>query len=209
MSEREKKLVMLFGLAAFVLLNVFAIKTFKDYKKKLSGRLADAESKVQVATAYSTKYDTVVDEMDWLTDNLPDPKVGQSVQSQLEQYASGQAAAAQLEVKRKKILENDQTGTRFHRARVEYEVTGTEASLYRWLSKLQIPNKFSAVTSLRLSPNTADDTKIDCKVTAEQWYRPLSGDAAETPEPTAPDAGPTPSPLPPGLPGNPESAAQQ
>ena len=200
MSEREKKLVLLFGLVAFALLNVFAIKTFKDYKKKIAARLADAEAKVEVAGAYNTKYDTVADQMDWLTDNLPEPKMGPSVRSQLEQYATNQAKAASLEVKRTRMLDEDTTGSRFHRARVEYEVTGTEASLYRWLSKLYMPEKFSAITHLRLSPNTADDTKIDCKVTAEQWYLPLTGEAADASEP---EAGGEPPAMPPGLPGNP------
>lgn len=188
MSEREKKLVLLFGLAAFVLLNVFAIKTFKDYKRKIGAKLADAETRVQTAEAYSTKLGSVSEEMDWLADNLPEPKMGQSVGSQLEQFASSQAASSQLEVKRKRILDPEITGAHFHRARVEYEVTGTEASLYRWLSKLYVPTKLSAVTSLRLAPNAADDTKIDCKVTAEQWYRPQTEGDAESGEEALPEA---------------------
>ncbi|QJE98253.1 hypothetical protein [Luteolibacter luteus] len=173
MSDREKKLVLLFGLAAFVLLNVFGISWYKKYKLELSKKVSKAESSVQVAEAYQNSYAGVEEEMIWLGDHFPEPKAGQTVQAELQQFASSEASKNTLTVKRPKILPNDETpGAKFHRARVEFNVTGTEASLYRWLDKLQAPDSLRAITGMRLSPDTKDDTLIECTVTVEQWYVP-------------------------------------
>lgn len=197
MSDREKKLVFLFGFAAFVLLNVFGIKWFKDKKAALADRVAAAQEQVLLATTYQRKYDVVLSEMDWIDDKLPKPRAGQIVTAELQQYVEDQAKTHQLEIKRREIKASEETGQHFHRAKVLFNVTGREDSLYRWLDKLQMPEKFRAITFLRLSPDK-DDTLIDCTVEAEQWYVPQSGD--DSGEPEAPEAAPAPTPTPAPLP---------
>lgn len=196
MSDREKKLVLLFGLAAFVLLNAFGVSWFRKQKATLGSQLIAAEGEVQNAEAFSRKFDTVIEEMDWMVENAPAERAGQLVASELEQYASNQATTHQLTVKRRAILSNDESGTHFHRAKVEFNVNGMENSLYRWLGRLQMPDQFRAVTFLRLSPDTKDDTLIDCTVIVEQWYVPPSGDG-EADEVEAASPAPSPSPIPP------------
>ncbi|MCW1920928.1 hypothetical protein OKA05_00080 [Luteolibacter arcticus] len=198
MSDREKKLVMFFGLAAFVLVNFFAISWFQSQKEKIARQLTDAKGKVAVAQATADNYDTVVDEMNWLGDKSPAPKTGQLVATELETYASNQATTHQLEIKRRAIKPNDETGVYFNRAKVEFNVTGREDSLYRWLDRLQMPDQFKAVTSMRLSPDAKDDTKIDATIEVEQWYIPLvEGTDTSMPEETpapGPEAAPAPAP---------------
>ncbi len=204
MSDREKKLVLLFGLAAFVLLNAFGIRVYRQQKTTLASQLIAAEGEVQNAEAFARKFDTVIEEMDWMDEHAPEPRAGQLVASELEQYASNQATTHQLTVKRRAILANEESGTRFHRARAEFNVTGMENALYRWLGRLQMPDQFRGITFLRLSPDAKDDTLIDCTVIVEQWYVPQSGDGEEetpvessTPAPTpAPAPAPTPAPTP-------------
>lgn len=206
MSDREKKLVLFFGLAAFLLVNFFGISWFQTQKEKVARQLAEAKGKVTLAQATADSYGTVIEEMDWLGEKSPSPKTGQLVATELEQYASNQASTHQLEIKRRAIKPNDEAGTHFHRAKVEFNVSGREDSLYRWLDRLQMPDQLKAVTSMRLSPDAKDDTKIDATIEVEQWYIPLAegADAAppvETPAPApegspAPEANPAPVPAP-------------
>ena len=196
MSDREKKLVMFFGLAAFLLVNFFAISWFQGQKDKIARKLVDAKGKVTLAQATADSYDTVVDEMDWLADKSPAAKTGQLVATELETYASNQATTHQLEIKRRAIKPNDETGKYFHRAKVEFNVSGRESSLYSWLDRLQMPDQFKAVTSMRLSPDAKDDTKIDAIVEVEQWYIPLVEDAEGAPPEEAPEPGPEAAPAP-------------
>jgi hypothetical protein len=175
MSDREKKLVLLFSLAIFVLLNFFAISWYRGYRATITKALGKAEASVGDAKVMDKDRETNQGEMDWLADHYPEPKAGQTVQTELEQFASNQATANTLEIKRRKILPSDEAG-RFHRAKVEFNVTGSEAALYRWLDRLQMPDQFRAITFMRLSPDAKDDTKIDCTVTVEQWYVPATGE---------------------------------
>lgn len=198
MSDREKKLVMFFGLAAFLLVNFFAISWFQGQKAKIARQLVDAKSKVSLAQATADSYGTVIEEMDWLADKSPAPKAGQLVATELETYASNQATTHQLEIKRRAIKPNDETGVHFHRAKVEFNVSGREDSLYRWLDRLQMPDQFKGITSMRLSPDAKDDTRIDATIEVEQWYIPLAEgeDAAAPVETPAPNPEPAPTPVP-------------
>lgn len=207
MSDREKKLVLLFGLAAFVLLNAFGVSWFRKYRDKLEIELREAQGEVEMADAASRKIDTVIEEMDWMADHAPKERNGQLVATELEQYGRNQAKTHQLDAK-PTFLPNDESGQHFHRAKVQFKVTGVENSLYRWLGRLQQPDQFRAVTFLRLSPDAKDDTLIDCTVIVEQWYVPESGEgdgeeaAVESPAPVrTPTLPPTlnppkPNPLP-------------
>ncbi len=201
MSDREKKLVLLFSLAIFVLLNFFAISWYRGYRAGVTKALGRAKQSVVDAGIMDKDRETNQGEMDWLADHYPEPKAGQTVQTELEQFASNQATANTLEIKRRKILPSDETG-RFHRAKVEFNVTGSEAALYRWLDRLQMPDQFRAITFMRLSPDAKDDTKIDCTVTAEQWYVPSTGEEDAGAEAKVEGAATTGSNNPPG-PANP------
>lgn len=215
MSDREKKLVLFFGLAAFLLVNFFGISWLQGQKQKLDRQLTEAKGKVSLAEVTNASYDTVIEEMDWLGGKSPAPRSGQLVATELEQYASNQASTNQLTVKRRAIKPNEESGVHFHRAKVEFNVTGREDGLYRWLSRLQMPDQFRAVTFMRLSPDAKDDTLIDATVEVEQWYVPLVEDASaplpsdETPAPVeeatppVPETAPPGGDLPPGVEGSP------
>jgi hypothetical protein len=177
MSDREKRLLYILGIAAFVLLNVFGFKFLVGLRRGYDLDLKDAQRGLDRAHEYEENARKVASEMEWLAKNEPKPRQGQTVQTELEQYASNQAQSAQLIVKTRKILPSDTSGSYYHAEQIEFTVTGTEASLYRWLHQLQQPEQFRSVVKLRLSPQREDDTKIDCVATISQWYVP--GDVNE------------------------------
>lgn len=179
MSDREKKLLLLLGLAAFAILNVFGISWFSKQDDKLESQRIEAEGSVQMAEAYSAKYETVAGEMEWLAKHRPQARAGQIVGTELEQYAFNQANTFELTVKRRAIKPVDEAGRHFHRAKVEFNVTGKEAALYSWLDRLQMPDQLRAITFLRLLPDAKDDTLIDCTVEVDQWFVPLSAAEAD------------------------------
>ncbi|MDB6079049.1 MAG: hypothetical protein JWO82_2796 [Akkermansiaceae bacterium] len=193
MSEREKKLIIFFGIALFIVVNFFGYKLFLDQKQKSAGDLRKAQNQLNEARNYQEKYGTVSEEMDWVESHLPKPKAGQTVQTELERFMDNQAASNQLTVKRRRILPLVE-GVNFNRAKVEFVVNGMEEGLYRWLDRLQTPEQLRAVTHLQLSPQRDDDTKIDCTVVVDQWYVPsVSGGSGETtPAPDSADDTPAP-----------------
>ena len=160
----------------FVLVNFFGYGALKTWKAKVERDTKVHEQTLEVARFAREQADSVQPEIDWLAENMPAEKEAELVPSQLEAYVTGRANSMNLVVTRPKILDNATDGVYFDRARFQISVTGREEDLYRWLAELQSPKDFRAVTTLRLSPNREDDTKIDAVVQVEQWFPPKATD---------------------------------
>jgi len=172
-------MLVVLGLIGFLLLNLFAY--YRVYRPKRNSVLRArtvAEQTLKSANDYLELKGQRADEIDWLAKHEPKPAAVQEVDSALQKFAQEEAIKASLTVKRQKPQTAERPeGATYHRARIEFEVTGTEAALYLWLDKLQSPPQFRAVTSLRLTPQRDDDTKVDCTVVIEQWFVPQPLDA--------------------------------
>lgn len=175
MSPREKNLLILFATAGFIILNLLAFNFYTKKKLQVRSQLADARSALERAEMIAENRDDVLDEIEWLASREPQPAAYQDVQSNLQQLIEREAQVAGLVIKpnSQKLLPTDQTaGNEFHRAKVQISVTGPEKALYSWFSRLNLPDQLRAATTIQLSPNRDDDTKIDCTTVIEQWFIP-------------------------------------
>ncbi len=170
MSPREKKLLIFFGIAGFIVLNFIGFNYFVATKQSVESKRAEARLALETAEMYRSGSAQVIDQMEWLAKHEPEPAAYQDVQTELQQLVEREARAAGLTIRSQRLLPIDTSGGYYHRAKIQINVTGTEEALYhRWLHRLNVPTALRAATYLRLSPNT-DDTKIDCLATIEQWF---------------------------------------
>ncbi|MEY4243921.1 MAG: hypothetical protein RLZZ245_1506 [Verrucomicrobiota bacterium] len=173
MSAREQKLLLVFSLAGFAIINFLLFDFATTKRVKVDAQRSNAAQQLATAEAYRASSAEVIDEMDWLAEHEPEPTANQDAQTGLQQLAEREAKSTGLTIKTQKPLPTDATeGRHYHRAKLQITVTGTEEQLYRWLDRLNDPEKFRSATQLRISPNTQDDTKIDCAATIEQWFIP-------------------------------------
>ncbi len=173
MSDREKKLLTFFAIAGFLIVNLLAFNFAKSKRADVERQRVQAELELAKAEEFIEKRDQITDEMEWLAENEPEPKAAQDVQTNLQQLAEREARSSGLTVKKQKPITTDSTeGLYYHRAKFEFVVTGTEEALYRWFDRINVPEQFRVASQIRLSPNTQDDTKIDCTATVEQWFIP-------------------------------------
>ncbi|MBB5352257.1 type II secretory pathway component PulM [Haloferula luteola] len=172
MNDREKKLLIGLGVALFGVANLGAFKYFETTQKKVVKQIQQHEQTLEIAQFAREQSNAVQGEIEWLEKNQKDPKEAELVPSELEKFVTGRAAAAGLTLTRPKILDNRTDGAFFERARFQISVSGKEEALYRWLTELQSPKDFRAITALRLSPNREDDTLIDAVVQVEEWFQP-------------------------------------
>jgi hypothetical protein len=174
MSTREKKLLIFFATAGFIMLNFLAFGYYKGKRLEFDRRLDQARQKLETAEMISASRDQVADEMDWLAQHEPQPAANQDVQTKLQQTCEREAKNAGLTIKSQKPLPTEASeGLKFHRAKIQFTVNGREEALYRWFDRLNMPDQLRAATMIRLSPNTQDDTQIDCTATVEEWFVPL------------------------------------
>lgn len=158
------------------MVNFLAFGFFKTKRLEVDRQRTLAIQKLEQAEMFSASREQVTDQMDWLAENEPEPAANQDVQTALQKAAETEAKSAGLTIKSQKPLPTDsKEGLHYHRAKIEITVSGTEESLYRWFDRLNIPNQFRIASRIRLSPNTQDDTKIDCTATIEKWFLPAPG----------------------------------
>ena len=178
MSSREKRLLIFFAAAGFLVLNFLGFSAYQNLKRKSQAALGQAQLQLENAQSVSASRDQVSAEMEWLTAHLPAEGAKQDVQTKLQQFCDSQAKSVGLTIKTQKPLPTDETeGRRFHRAKIEFTVSGSEDALYRWFDRLNVPEQMRIATQIRLSPNPQDDTKIDCTAVIEQWFTPAAPSA--------------------------------
>ena len=175
MSSREKKLLTLFLVAGFVMLNFLGASSYFAKKKEVALMLEEAERSLHTAELFRASRDQAEKEMQWLVEHEPKPAENQDVQVALESLCTVEAVKSKLTIGKLNLQTSDTTaGNYFHRAKIIVEISGSEASLYEWLDRINVPEKLRRATRLVISPNPQDDTKIDCKATIEQWFVPAT-----------------------------------
>lgn len=173
MSSREKRLLIFFAAAGFLVLNFLGVKFYQAERIKVRAKLAEARQQLQTAEIISASREQVAEEMDWLEENEPEPAASQDVQTKLQKFCESEAQAAGLTIKIQRPMPTDTSaGLYFHRAKFQFTLLGREENLYRWLDKVNVPADLRMATQIRLSPNKEDDTQVDCTVVVEQWFVP-------------------------------------
>ncbi len=172
MSDREKKLLLFFGIAGFAILNFLGFNFAQAQRLKVNSDMAVARQQLDQAEMFRESSEQVLEEMNWLAENEPEPAADQDVQTKLQQFAESKATGNGLTIKSQKSLPTDVTGKHYHRAQFQFVVSGKEDALYRWIDQLNDPKEFRIASQIRLVPNQQDDTKIDCTATVEQWFVP-------------------------------------
>jgi hypothetical protein len=170
MSPREKKFLIFFGLAAFIILNFIGFSYLQAKRIQVTQSKQQANQKLNAAKVIRASRDQVTDQMEWLAKHEPKPAANQDVQTALQQFVELQAKSFGLTIKNQKPLPTDTTGKYYQRAKIQFIVTGSEESLYRWFDSINVPDQLRIVTQLLISPNPQDDTKVDCTATFDQWF---------------------------------------
>jgi hypothetical protein len=175
MSSREKKLLTLFAIAGFVVVNLLGLSFYKKKSVEVGARLLAAEQTLQRNEMFEASREQSMDEMKWLQKNLPDPAEYENVQTALQSFCVAEArrfglTLVELPMRNRETVE----GNHFQRVQVSYKLSGTEENLYRWLDRVNMPAQLRAGTRVLLTPNKEDDTQIDCTTTIEQWFVPAS-----------------------------------
>lgn len=174
MSDREKKLLALLLFAGFFIANLLFFRFYNEKKSAYANDLSAAKARLQQAIMFSESSASITDEMEWLTTKEPEPSAYQPMQTALHDFAGTQARNFGLTVKKLEFLPTDETGTYYHRAQVSINLTGREEALYKWFDQVNDPAAFRSAYQIRLSPNSTDDTLIDCSAILAQWFPPAT-----------------------------------
>jgi type II secretory pathway component PulM len=179
MSDREKKLLILFAVAGFLVINFLLIGFLRGKREKLESDLSKAERQLDTARLISESRDQVAEEMEWLAKFEPEPAAEQDVQTKLQKLCETEARSTGLTITSQKPLPSEASeGAHFQRVKFQFTVSGEEQALYRWFNAVNMPDQLRIATKIQLKPDK-DDTKIDCTAIIEQCFIPITEDAAD------------------------------
>jgi hypothetical protein len=176
MSDREKKLLALFLIAGFLIVNVFLYSFYTERKTLYANDLEAAKSQLQQAILFRESSSEFAEQMAWLAEMEPEPATYQDTQNALQLFAETQARNLGLTVKSQEPLPTDESGTHYHRAQLKINLSGREQALYQWFDAINDPDVFRTAYQIRMSPNTQDDALIDCSATLSQWFPPIKSE---------------------------------
>ncbi len=176
MSDREKKLLIFFAVAGFLVINFLLIGFLRGNREKVEQDLSKANRQLETARLISESRDQVAAEMEWLAKFDPEPAAQQDVQTKLQKLCETEARSAGLTVTSQKPLPSEALeGAHYQRVKFQFTVSGEEKALYRWLNAVNMQDQLRIASKLQLKPDK-DDTKIDCTAIVEQYFVPITED---------------------------------
>lgn len=180
MSDREKKLLTLFAVAGFLVINFLLIGFLRGKREKLEQDLSRAKRQLDTAHLISESRDQVAEEMEWLAKFEPEPAAEQDVQTKLQKLCETEARSTGLTITSQKPLPSEaREGAHYQRVKFQFTVNGEEQALYRWLNSVNMQDQLRIATKIQLKPDAKDDTKIDCTAIVEQCFIPITEDAGD------------------------------
>jgi len=169
MSPREKNLLIILGLALFIILNFVAYSSFySPMIKKAAGEKRIAEDKLRLSEMTLTQGEDLDPEIQWLERSGTATDTPTNAQTKLQADIKNQARAKKVELRDSRILPF-QPGQHFTRVRVLCKVVGAERDVFSWLATIHRTNQRQVITKMELSPMKTDLTKVECEVEVEKW----------------------------------------
>lgn len=167
-SERRLLLILL-GLAAMIGC-LLASQSLWGWQKRLHraeqrAALAQLEGEALLAEAGTWQA-----REQWLDEHQPILKDALEANQELTQ-AGESARARGLETLQRQLLEPE-SGALYHQLGFTMTVRGPLHAVFRWLHRLQHPQEFRVVSSLKVAPDKEDPSLIVATVQVWRWYRP-------------------------------------
>ena len=208
LKPSEFRLLLAFGVIAFLLLNVWGYTVVKRNHDGLIAEQSRLNGRLNTAKIYEGLEQESLNKQSWLLSRVPVYRDQDHMRTHLlkfvEQRALSFGLSPELQPKEPDF------GNDFHRSSLQVKVSGSIDVIGEWIFTLQDPEAFRAITSLDLTAKAKDPKTVYAEIVIEQWWDPNSeqriaeagganvpADVRELPAAT-PEGGVKP-PLPPGV----------
>jgi hypothetical protein len=168
MTNRERRLTTLFGLAIFILINLMLLVFLRNQRTLLQQRQARVHSQEQQAEGLLADEKFWDSRAKWLEENKPIYALSGEATADLAEMLRSTASEHGLDAKPPILDEPKSLGTH-EEATAIINVTGELRAVIGWLAQIQQPGKFISVVSMKLEP-TKDAGKVVCDLRVAKWF---------------------------------------
>jgi hypothetical protein len=180
LAKSEQRLLILFGAAVFVALNLFAIRAWTQSRGSLMAEITQARSSIATGESWITAAEALQPARDWIHQNPTPTATGDEASTNLLNTVRSLAEKSNLKLLEETLLppESSEAGPS---AVLQVKLTGPFSGVASLLYELQNPSAWRAVDKMMIrSDNEPPNVIVDLLV--RQYYRAPSS-AAPASEP--------------------------
>lgn len=172
LTEKEKRLTVVLLMAVFLVVNLFGLVFLARKRKTLETDLLRLKTERLDAGNWLAEKDLWMERKKWLDVNQPRLKTSGEANANLLEALQTSAEREKIAIVEQVLLEPS-AKPHCQEVGVKLRITGSLEAILRWLTELQQPARFHAVTTLSLKTD-ADPAKMKCELQVVRWYAPQS-----------------------------------
>jgi hypothetical protein len=169
-TKGEKRLLIMLGLAIFVLGTFYLVSYLLDIESGLALKIRGLEANVNTDQVWLREKQFWLDRKKWIDQKQPRVAAGGVPQSELLQSLTASAQNHKLTIQEQSFAEAKSTAN-YQAVAVRLKLTGSLEDVVRWLVEVQQPEKFQAVTNFSLKSQEKPPA-VDLELEVARWYSP-------------------------------------
>lgn len=182
LKPSEKRLLSIFGVAAFILLNLLGFSWYSKKMQLLEQQASKQETRGRILESMKSRAAEAEQKQAYLAKNLVVYPDDTTRDNYLDNFVLDLSRKLDLSLRANQILD-PKLEELFHKSRYKGEVTGKWDNVLQFIYELQQPSQFRFVPNLSLKPQKKDATSdepadVVCVFTLEKWWSP---DSVSTP----------------------------
>jgi len=169
MKKSEKRLLIVFGIAMFIVANVIGEGIFAQRK-------ADANAAIETHKMQITEYDLLLknrarldQQRGWLTSKQPRFVSEEAAAGDVDEHITQCANASGVNVDSRKPTEPVST-PHYTQVAISVNVSGDAGAVTQFASLIQSQDGFYAVPSINFTTDRRDPSILRCAATIARWY---------------------------------------
>lgn len=180
LSRNEQRLLIFFGAAVFVALNLFAVRAWMQHRSALVAKITQTRSAISTSQSWTSAAGALESARQWIEQNPAPAYTGEQASTDLLNTVRALAEKSGLKLVEESLLPNE-SGPASDSAILQAKITGPFSGVAGFLFDLQSPTAWRAVDKMAIrSDNEPPNVIVDMVV--RQYYR--------APSPAAPAPGP-------------------
>jgi hypothetical protein len=180
LAKNETRLLILFGAAVFIALNLFAVRAWMQHRTALVGKISQTRAAISEGRSWISASEALQPAREWMEQNPAPASSGERASTDLLNTVRALAEKSDLKLMEETLLPNE-SGADSNAAILQTKLSGPFSGVAKFLFELQTPTSWRAVDKMMIrSDNEPPNVIVDMVV--RQYYR--------APSPAVPAPGP-------------------
>jgi hypothetical protein len=180
LARNEQRLLIVFGSAVFIALNLFAVRAWTQHRAALVAKISQTRTAIETGQSWISAAGALEQADQWMEQNPPPSSSGEKASTDLLNTVRALAEKSNLKLVEETLLPNEE-GPSGESAILQAKLNGPFSGVASFLFELQTPTAWRAVDKMAIrSDNEPPNVIVDLVV--RQYYR--------APSPAPPASGP-------------------